>query len=167
MPGATADAARVAELAQQAAAALQTLAESVSQAVAASPAPSRDQQESAPVARMMELRGRNLSVDALIEVDGAPLPFRMLKNKDGKNAPDVVEREDETPALARVLRLTFAPPFQSADSDQYRKWFGKAGQRMISIINPDGQKSEVAFTVSPATAAKPGAAAETGAGAKS
>ena len=105
MPGATADAARVAEQAQQAAAALQTLAESVSQAVAASSAPSRDQQESAPMARLMELRGRNLSVDALIEIDGAPLPFSMLKDKDGKNAPDVVEREDETPALARVLRL--------------------------------------------------------------
>ena len=167
MPGATPDAARVAELAQQAAAALQTLAESVSQAVAASPAPSRDQREIAPMARLMELRGRNLSVDALIEIDGTPLPFRMLKNKDGRSAPDVIARDDETPTFARVLRLTFAPPFQTADSDQCRKWFGKPGQHMISISNPDGQKSEVPFTVSPATAPKADATAETGAGAKS
>lgn len=164
MPGATADAARVAELAQQAAAALQTLAESVSQAVAASPAPSPDRQEVSPLPRVMELRGRNLSVDARIEIDGAPLSFGMLKDKDGKRAPDVVAREDDTPSLARVLRLSFAPPFQSADSDQYRKWFGKGGQRVISIINPDGQKSETTFTMSPATARKPGAAAEAGAG---
>lgn len=164
MPGATADAARAAELAQQAAAALQTLAESVSQAVAASPAPSPDRQERTLTARIMELRGRNLSVDALIEIDGVPLPFGMLKNKDGKNAPDVIARDDEAPALARVLRLSFTPPFRSADSDQYCKWFGKGGQRVLSIINPDGQKSDITFTVSPSAASKPGVAAEAVAG---
>ena len=77
-----------AQTAQAAAAAMQDLAAGVIQAIStAAAAPVAIEETPPPIARTIELRGVNLSPDATLEIDGADLPFQMLLNSAGKNAP--------------------------------------------------------------------------------
>ncbi|HXJ42866.1 MAG TPA: hypothetical protein VNH18_26530, partial [Bryobacteraceae bacterium] len=85
LPGAPATAAKAAELAQRAAAALQDLAGSATSIVATSLAPALPDGTNGPrFTRVIEIRGQNLSSEAIFEIAGADLPFRMLADKDGK-----------------------------------------------------------------------------------
>lgn len=159
-PGAASDAGRAAEIAEQAAAGLQDLSSAVSSLLAtaqAAPASAPLQQPS--FTRVIELRGRNMSAsDALFEIDDTGLPMRMLQEQDGRRLPQIVLHEPDNPTLARLLRLTIDPSqLGSSDYRQYKQWFGtKGGHFTLSIINPDGQKSQIAFSIPPSTAQSPG-----------
>jgi hypothetical protein len=154
-PNPPADAARAAQTAQGAAAALQDLSAAVTNRLATGlTAPARRE-----FTRVIELRGRNLSDQALFSIDQADLPFRMLRpNADGKQQPEVVIREKNDPNLAVVLRLTIdAARLEAPDLRQYHVWFGAPSPkpRTFSIINLDGQRADITFSVPPASAQKP------------
>ncbi|UFS70443.1 hypothetical protein LPW11_21560 [Geomonas sp. RF6] len=153
---ATAGGARAAEIAQEAAAAVQELAAAVSAAVSLAKAPRLQEKGVLNFTRSVELRGRNLSSEGIIEIDGDELPFRMLrKNDQGHRAPEVVIREQEDPTLGRVLRLLIDPAeLEGPDFQKYKRWFGMSstGKKTFTIINPDGQKADLSFTVPPASA---------------
>jgi len=154
-PGAPADAAQAAQTAQGAAAALQDLSAAIVPVVGNQPAaPVRR-----TVTRSIEIRGRNLSSQALFTIDQAELPFRMLQpNLDGKRLPEVVIAETSNPTLAVVLRLTIDPAqLEGPDLRQYRVWFGAASTKpkTFSVINLDGQRADISFTVPPSMAQKP------------
>jgi len=145
-----------AEAAQSAAAALQEFTADVLQAISlASDGPMQAEEAPPLIARTIELRGTNLSPDALFEIDQADLPFRMMIDKDGKNQPEIVTRDSVNPTFASLLRITI-DPMKLGDSDQtqFAAWFGNDGHHTLTIINPDGQKSELSFDVPPATAQK-------------
>ena len=151
---APADSVPAAQTAQGAAAALQDLTAAVKTAVAGqSTTPIRRD-----VTRIIELRGRNLSDQALFSIDQAELPFRMLRpGDDGKQHPEVVIRDKNDPNLAVVLRLTIdASRLEEPDLRQYRVWFGAPSTKpkTFSIINLDGQRADISFTVPPAAAQK-------------
>jgi hypothetical protein len=154
-PGAPADAAQAAQTAQGAAAALQDLSAAIVPVVSDRPAaPIRR-----AVTRSIEIRGRNLSSQALFTIDQTELPFRMLQpNADGKRLPEVVIAETSNPNLAVVLRLTIDPAqLEDPDLRQYRVWFGAPSTKAktFSVINLDGQRADISFTVPPAMAQKP------------
>ncbi|MFZ0930713.1 MAG: hypothetical protein WAN11_19045 [Syntrophobacteraceae bacterium] len=153
------EAAHAAQAAQQAAAALQDFSTGVSSIVSVTLAPSAQGAPPAPVfTRVIELRGRNLSSEAQIEIDGAELPFRMLlKNPDGAQRPEVVIREQDDQTLARMLRLSIDPgQLEGPDFKQYKQWFGNSNgqKKTFTLINLDGQKSEISFTIAPAATQK-------------
>jgi hypothetical protein len=107
--------------------------------------------------RFIELRGRSLSSEALIEIDGSELPFRMLREDgDGRRLPEIVVKEPDDPRLARILRLSIDPSqLEASDFAQYKKWFGTTDpthRRSLTLINLDGQKSDISFTVPPSSA---------------
>jgi hypothetical protein len=104
---------------------------------------------------MIELRGSKLSAEALLQIDHADLPFRMLTDKDGNHSPEIVTRDQANPTFASVLRMTIDPS-KLGDSDQalVAAWFSTDGHHMLTFINPDGQKSELSFDLPPATAQK-------------
>jgi hypothetical protein len=151
------DARRAAEIAQKAAGALHDLASAVSSALDATlPATSAQR----PMfTRVIELRGRNLSNQATLEIDGIQLPFRMLApNPDAKNErlPQVVVREPDDPNLAMILRLIIDPSqLEDPDFNLYKRWFGSptatatsgTKKQTFSLTNLDGQNSDVSFTV--------------------
>ena len=149
-PGALDSARPAAETAQRAAAAIHELIDGVTVtlgagAVASSAGPR--------FTRVIELRGRNLSNQALFEIDGAELPFRMLQlNRDGKQTAEVVIHEPDDPNLALVLRLSIDPAqLETADLTQYRTWFGQSttSTKTLTVFNPDGQKADISFTMPP------------------
>jgi hypothetical protein len=146
--------AAAAQAAQGAAAALRDLSAAVTSALGQTPGQVRRE-----FTRIIELRGRNLSDQALFSIDQAELPFRMLRpDANGKQLPEVVIREKNDPNLAVVLRLTIDPTrLEEPDLRQYRVWFGAPSTkpRTFSIINLDGQRSDIAFTVPPAASQKP------------
>jgi hypothetical protein len=145
-----------AQTAQGAAAALQEFTADVLQSISlASGGPMQAEEAPPLIARMIELRGTNLSAQALFEIDHADLPFRMMIDKDGKNQPEVVTRDSANPTFASLLRITI-DPLRLGDSDQaqFAAWFGNDGHHTFTLINPDGQKSELGFDVPPATAHK-------------
>jgi len=153
-PNPPADAVQAAQTAQGATAALQDLSAAVRAAL--------DKAPTAPLGReftrVIELRGRNLSDQALFTIDQAELPFRMLRpNADGKQQPEVVIREKNDPNLALVLRLTIdAARLEEPDLRQYHSWFAApSSKRTFSVINLDGQRADITFAVPPATAQKP------------
>ena len=152
------ESARAAEIAEQAAAALQDLSASVSSVVATTMAPASSVAATSPsFTRHIELRGRNLSSEALVEIDGSDLPFRMLReDENGRHLPELVVREPDDPSLARILRLSIDPSqLEASDYAQYKKWFGKTdteNPRELTLINLDGQKSDIRFTVPPSAA---------------
>jgi hypothetical protein len=152
------ESARAAEIAQHAAAALQDLSAAISATVTTILAPPMPGTAAGPkFTRILELRGRSLSSEALIEIDGVELPFRMLRtNIDGHRLPEVVIREPDDPTLARVLRLSIDPgQLEAPDFQQYKRWFGTSDTRnrkIFTLINPDGQKADMSFTVPPAAA---------------
>ena len=145
----------LAEQAQYAAAATQDLATGVSlaTAVAQAPAPQADSDTAAPAIRVLELRGRNLSVDATFEINGDDLPFRMLTKVGESRAPKVVAPEDDAnqPTLARELRLSIAPALlDDADKKTYDRWFNPGVSALkFTITNPDGQQSQTTLTFPP------------------
>lgn len=154
--GAPPDAAGAAENAQKAAAALQDLAAGVTQAASVA-AGGADVPKPAGVPRTIDLRGRNLSTEALLEINGDELPFRMLMPQDGKKMPQVVLREQDDQSMARLMRLSIDPAaLEAPDLGQYTRWFGKNGALRLTLTNPDGQKADISFSIPPGAA--PGAA---------
>lgn len=145
----------LAEQAQFAAAATQDLATGVSlaTAIAQAPAPQADPGTAAPAVRVIELRGRNLSVDATFEINGEDLPFRMLTKVGESRAPKVVAPEDDAnqPTLARELRLSIDPAsLGETDKKTYDGWFNsRATALKFTITNPDGQQSQTTLTFPP------------------
>jgi hypothetical protein len=138
-----------AETAQKAAATLQDFAADITQAISlAAVAPLEKGITGALIRRTIELRGTNLSSEGFFEIDHTDLPFRYLWNKDGKNAPEILVREDANPTFARVLRLTIDPvKLGTTDLEQLAKWFGSDGSHKFTLTNPDGQKTELTFTL--------------------
>ncbi len=139
-----------AQAAQQAAVALQDLTAGVTAAIAtAAAAPLNAEERPAVVTRRIELRGTNLSPDGLAQIDNADLSFQLLFNQDGANAPDVVSRDEVNPTFAKALRFTIDPSrLVSAQRDQVGKWFAAGGSHTFALVNPDGQRAEVNFTIS-------------------
>lgn len=138
-----------AQAAQQAAAALQDFASSVTAAVSSASADAMTTvTDPALITRTIEVRGTNLAPEAFFAIDQADLLFRMLVDPEQKNQPEIVVREPAAPTLARVLRLTIDPAkLATTDRERFQKWFGTAGRRTFTMTNPDGQKAEVGFTV--------------------
>jgi hypothetical protein len=111
------------------------------------------------VGRTITIRGTNLSADALLQMDHADLPFRMLSNSEGKQLPEIVAREDASPALARVMQLRIDPAnLEDADFQQFRTWFGTKGVHTFTLTNPDGQMAEASFPLPPGEGQKSGIA---------
>lgn len=153
--GAPQEAARGAEVSQQAAAALQELSAAISSIVSTTLSAALQETVAPHFVRVIELRGRTLSSDALLEIDGAPLAFRMLRSKGAEpGQPEVVLREQDNPDMARVLRFPIDPwQLEGPDLALYKGWFGTSDstrKKTFTIINPDGQKSDIGFTVPPA-----------------
>jgi hypothetical protein len=164
------DARTQAEIAQRAAAALFDLAAAVTQLL-----PRRlNRAPGAPVfTRTIEMRGRNLSPQGLLQIDGKELPFRMLvpdpADATGARAPVVVVREPDIVGMAVVLRLTIDPAqLEPPDLARYKEWFGRDGSHTLRLVNLDGQQDDLSFNVPPGAAqseAKSGtASAAAGAG---
>jgi hypothetical protein len=145
-----------AEAAQSAAAALQDFTGDVLQAISlASGGPMQAEVNPPLIARTINLRGNNLSDQALFEIDQIDLPFRMLTDPDGKNQPQIVTRDQANPTCASVLRLSIDPlKLGETDLAQFTAWFAKDGPHKMTIINPDGQKSELSFNIPPAVGQK-------------
>jgi hypothetical protein len=145
-----------AQAAQGAAAALQDFTADVLQAISLASDGAMHAEEAPPlIARTIELRGTNLSAEALFQIDHADLPFRMMIAKDGKNQPEIVTRDDANPTFASRLRITIDPmKLEDSDQAQFTAWFGNDGHHILTLINPDGQKSELSFDVPPATSQK-------------
>jgi hypothetical protein len=145
----------LAEQAQLAAAAVQDLATGVSlaTAVAQAPPPQPDPGPAVPGMRVIELRGRNLSVDATFEINGEDLPFRMLTKVGESRAPKIVAAEDDAnqPSLARELRLSIDPgSLGDDDKKTYYSWFNPGVSSLkFTITNPDGQQSQTTLTFPP------------------
>lgn len=138
-----------AQAAQQAAAALQNFASSVTAAVSGASADAMATVTDPPlITRTIEIRGTNLAPEAFFAIDQADLLFRMLVDPEQKSQPEIVVREPTAPTLARVLRLTIDPArLATPDHERLQKWFGTAGRRTFTMTNPDGQKAEVSFAV--------------------
>jgi hypothetical protein len=141
-----------AELAQQLASATQDLATGVSLAIGSVQAQATPSTSSTAL-RIIELRGRNLSSDATFEINTTDLPFRMLVSENGTQAPEIVSPEDDAGAtgLARALRLKIDPnALGPSDRITYNSWFQTGGKDLkFAISNPDGQISEITFTLPP------------------
>jgi hypothetical protein len=151
-PGAPDSARTSAETAQRAAAAIHELVAVVAATLGAvSPTIAGPR-----FTRVIELRGRNLSNQALFEIDGAELPFRMLQqNRDGKQTAEVVIHEPDDPNLALVLRLSIdSSQLETTDLKQYLMWFGHSDgkKKTLTVFNPDGQKADITFTMPPGVA---------------
>jgi hypothetical protein len=145
-----------AQAAQSAAAALEDFTADVLQAISlACIGPMKAEESPSLFLRTIELRGATLSPEGLFQIDHVDLPFRMMTDKDGRNQPEIVMRDHVNPTFAGMLRITI-DPMRLGDSDQtqFAAWFGNDGSHMLTIINPDGQKSELSFAVPPATAQK-------------
>jgi len=147
-----------AEAAQSAAAALQDFTADIVQAISMSSGAPMDSEVSPPsIARTIQIRGSNLSPEAMFQIDYSELPFRMLFDTEGRNMPATVVREDATPTFARVLKLTLDPArLGTADRLQFTKWFATGGHHTLSITNPDGQKAERGYDMPPGVAQKAG-----------
>lgn len=155
--GAPADDLRqLAEIAERCASAAQDLATGVAQGAGSAQAAAAVialSNAGASPARSINLRGRNLSTDAAFEINNVELPFRMLALVNGVRTPKMVAPEDDANAsnMARELRLTIEPEILGkADRSNYDAWFSKSAAALtFSITNPDGQRSEISFTVPP------------------
>lgn len=149
-----ADAKAQAEIAQRAAAALFDLASTLTQLLPRQ----LNRAPGAPVfTRTIELRGRNLSPQGLLQIDGKELPFRMLvpdpADAKGERAPVVVVREPDIVGMAVVLRLSIDPAqLEPPDLARYQEWFGRDGSHTLRLINLDGQQDDLSFNVPPGAA---------------
>lgn len=148
----------LAEVAQECSAAVQTLASGVTEGVGATQALQAAETEGAggtPLVRSIDLRGRNLSVDATFEINGVGLPFRMLNPVAGVRGPERVAPEDD-PSLSnmgRDVRLNMTPgTMEKPDRANYDAWFHHTVNCLkLRIVNPDGQSAEISFKVPPST----------------
>jgi len=140
-----------ASAAQQTAAAVQRLSASVLQAVSAAAATQMDTIVAPTLNdRVIEVRGSSLSPDALLQIDHVDLPFRMLINAQGQHAPDILMRDDTNPTFARALRFSLLrSSLDTTDQEQADRWFREGGRHVFTLMNPDGQKAEAAFSVPP------------------
>ena len=87
----------------------------------------------------------------------------MLKtDADNHQQPEVVIREPDNPEMGRLIRLSIDPAqLEAPDFKRYKLWFGKTNPKTkltFAVMNPDGQKAEISFTVPPSAAqsAQPG-----------
>jgi hypothetical protein len=146
--------------AQSAAAALQELSASATQAISQSAAFTlREAADRPGIARTITLRGSNLSAEALFQFDRQDLPFRMLQSSDGKHIPNIIVRDTGTPTFASVLELAIDPAhLDEHDLEQLQTWFGTKGVHTFTLTNPDGQMAEVNLPLPPGTAQKSGTA---------
>ncbi len=147
------EAARIlAEQAQAAASAVQDLSDGIQQAISSSAQSTSvlSSDPPPPGVTNIELRGRNLSTTATFEVNGAPLPFRMLAPEDNVRAPQKVAADDSA-GMATELRLTIAPALMvDSDLKTFQSWFGTPGNAIkLAIINPDGQRAEISADLPP------------------
>lgn len=131
--------------------------------ISTSPSGPDDNQGNAPAAaaadftppriRVIELRGRNLSKDGIFEINGVELPFRMLAPVNGVQAPEMMAHEDDASLvnMARALRLTIRlDTLGASDRATYDSWFGTGGKTLkFTVSNPDGQMSDLSFTLPP------------------
>ena len=144
---------QLAELAQECASAAQDLSSGAAQATGSAQAQQASADSSAPALRVIDLRGRNLSLDATFEINDAELPFRMLAPVNGVRGPERVAPEDDSSLanMCRELRLRIAPAtLGDSDRASYDAWFQSAGKPIkVTITNPDGQMSELSFDVPP------------------
>ena len=158
----TPDSSRAAEIAQQAASILQDLAAGVGAAVSMAVAPPTPGSTGLRFTRVIELRGRNMSSQGLFEINGEELSFRMLRaDGDSQRLPEVVIREPDNPEMGRLIRLSIDPlSLETSDLKQYKKWFGTStsasAKLTFAVINPDGQKAELSFSVPPSEAQSAG-----------
>lgn len=151
---ATIEAARLlAEQAQVAAAAVQDLSDGVQQAISSAQkaAVVLSSDPPPPGVTNIELRGRNLATSATFEINGAPLPFRMLAPDNGTRAPQKIAAEPGTAGMASELRLTIAPALMvESDLKIFQGWFSVPGKDIqLAIINPDGQRAEISIGMPP------------------
>ncbi len=146
---------QAAELAQEIASAAQELATGAAQAVGSAAGQAQLSASGLPL-RIIEIRGRNLSSDATFEINHVELSTRMLvRSSTGLGAPEVVATEDDSGAtnMARALRLKIDPnALDPSDRRTYDSWFGAGGKDLkFAISNPDGQLSELSFSLPPGT----------------
>ncbi len=100
--------------------------------------------------RVIEVRGSSLSPDALLQIDHVDLPFCMLINAQGQHAPDILMRDDTNPTFARALRFSLLrSSLDTTDQEQADRWFREGSRHVFTLMNPDGQKAEAAFSVPP------------------
>lgn len=146
----------LAELAEQCAAATQTLATGASLAVGATQAIAPT--VSGPAVRTIVLRGRNLSTEATFEINNMELPFRMLNPVNGVRGPERVTPEEDRSLtnMGREIRLNMAAgDMETSDRANYDKWFSaRATCLRLLIVNPDGQTAEISFGVPPGSSQK-------------
>jgi hypothetical protein len=154
---------KAAEASQQAAAAAQALAAGVTQAASLSqsaPQTAADIEKAAR--RIIQMRGRHLSLEATFQINGSELLFRMLQG----GAPKLIAIEDETGQknMAKNLQLIIVPSaLDSSDAQQYKVWFGKKNTNLtVTITNPDGQKATVSTSLPPGEVQKQAAGAAVG-----
>jgi hypothetical protein len=151
--GTVIEAARIlAEQAQTAAGAVQDLSDGIQQAISSSSRANAviSADPPPPGVTNIELRGRNLSTSGTFEINGDPLPFRMLAPDDNVRAPQKIAADD-TAGMARDLRLTIAPALMvDSDLKTFQSWFGTPGKAIkLAIINPDGQRAEISVNMPP------------------
>ena len=149
-PGETDQKGRAAAFAQQAAAATQDLQRAQSRPSAESDVASVQ----VPGVTLL-LRGQNLSPAAIFQVDDVPLPSRMLASVQSLRVPESVVPSGATAViLAAGLSLTIDPSrLVPTDATLLQDWLKPSSEPLVfRIINPDGQRSELAFSVPPAVA---------------
>jgi len=146
--------------AQSAAAGMQQLSASATQAISQSAAFTlREAIDTPQIVRTITLRGSNLSAEALFQIDRQDLPFRMLQSSDGRHIPDILVRDTGTPTFASVLQLSIDPAnLDEYDLAQFQAWFGAKGVHTFTLTNPDGQMAEVNLPIPPGAAQKSGTA---------
>lgn len=140
-----------ADVAQSAASAVHQLREDLVAVMTAAATPNTPR-----FTRVIELRGRNLSSAALLEIDGTELSFRMLRADAGNlRVPEIVIRESDNPEMAQVMRLSIDPDqLEAPDLQLYRRWFGASSpdKKKFTLINPDGQRADLSFSIPPGAA---------------
>lgn len=153
-----ADLAQDAATAQAATGALEMFYAGITEAIAQTAASHlREALEIPRIPRAITIRGSNLSAEALLQIDHADLPFRMLLDSTGKQMPEILMREDATPSFARVLKLSIDPAnLGESDLVQFHNWFGTKGRHTFTLTNPDGQMAEESFPLPPGEAQKSG-----------
>jgi hypothetical protein len=70
-----------------------------------------------------------------------------------------VIREPDNPEMGRLIRLSIDPAqLEEPDFKRYKLWFGTTDPNKklnFVVMNPDGQKAEIGFTVPPSSAQSP------------
>ena len=68
----------------------------------------------------------------------------------GQRAPDILMRDDTNPTFARALRFSLLrSSLDTTDPGQADRWFREGSRHVFTLMNPNGQKAEAAFSVPP------------------